>query len=105
MRLAYVAQHAFHHLENHQDKETTDDDVKLRQTLWFICPRSLDVKKCDTTDTKEGKAERAAAVTPEAIINRQKHTKTKKYIYEVKWQNKSMESNSWVEREILLAMG
>lgn len=129
MRLAYVAQHAFHHLEQHQDKtpvdyilwrfagaddreslenqnkETTDDDVKLRLTLWFICPRSLDVKKCDTTDTKEGKAERAAAIVPEAIINRQKHTKTKKYIYEVKWQNKSMESNSWVEREILLAMG
>merc|ERR1719162_1108810 len=129
MRLAYVAQHAFHHLEQHQDKtpvdyilwrfagaddreslenqnkETTDDDVKLRLTLWFICPRSLDVKKCDTTDTKEGKAERAAAIVPEAIINRQKHTKTKKYIYEVKWQNKSMESNSWVEREILMAMG
>merc|ERR1712238_82550 len=129
MRLAYVARHAFHHLEQHQDKtpvdyilwrfagaddreslenqnkETTDDDVKLRLTLWFICPRSLDVKKCDTTDTKEGKAERAAAIVPEAIINRQKHTKTKKYIYEVKWQNKSMESNSWVEREILLAMG
>merc|ERR1719203_2726531 len=105
MRLAYVAQHAFHHLENHQNKETTDDDVKLRQTLWFICPRSLDVKKCDTTDTKEGKAERAAAVTPEAIINRQKHTKTKKYIYEVKWMNKPLESNTWVERETLLAMG
>merc|ERR1711981_992397 len=34
-----------------------------------------------------------------------KHTKTKKYIYEVKWQYKSTDSNAWVEREILLAMG
>merc|ERR1711998_655459 len=49
--------------------------------------------------------ERAAAVVPEALLNRQKHTKTKKYIYEVKWMHKSVESNSWVEREVLLEMG
>merc|ERR1711862_850943 len=57
------------------------------------------------SDTKEGKAERAAAVVPEAILNRQKNTKTKKYIYEVKWLHKSIELNSWVERETLLKMG
>merc|ERR1711981_949714 len=34
-----------------------------------------------------------------------KHTKTKKYIYEVKWQYKSTDSNAWVERETLFAMG
>merc|ERR1712232_1372114 len=129
MRLAYVAQHAFHHLEKHldktpveyilwrfagaddreslenQSKEVIDDDLVLRKQLWFICPKSLEVKKCDMTDSKEGKQERSLAVTPEAILNRQKHTKTKKYIYEVKWQHKSMESNAWVERETLLAMG
>merc|ERR1712195_306902 len=32
-------------------------------------------------------------------------TKTKKYIYEVKWQHKGMDSNTWVERDSLLAMG
>merc|ERR1711959_510787 len=129
MRLAYVAQHAFHHLEKHMDKtavdyilwrfagaddreslenqnkEATDDDVKLRQTPWFICPKTLDVKKCDMSDTAEAKKERAAKVIPEAILNRQKHSKTKKYIYEVKWQYKSTASNSWVARETLLAMG
>merc|ERR1712222_309508 len=42
---------------------------------------------------------------PEAVLTRQKHTKTKKYIYEVKWQHKGVESNTWVERETLLAMG
>merc|ERR1712151_270726 len=52
-----------------------------------------------------GKATRDAAVQPEALLNRQKHTKTKKYIYEVKWMHKSIESNSWVEREVLLEMG
>jgi elongation factor 3 len=129
MRLAYVAQHAFHHLEKHLDKtavdyimwrfagaddkeslenmnmETNDDDEKKRLQPWFICPKTLDVKKCDMSDTPDGKKTRAAAVVPDAIINRQKHTKTKKFIYEVKWLHKSMESNAWVERETLLAMG
>merc|ERR1712054_398010 len=129
MRLAYVAQHAFHHLERHLDKtaveyilwrfagaddreslenqnqEVTDDDEKKREQPWFICPKSLEVKKCDMSDTADGKKERAQAVIPEAILNRKKHTKTKKYIYEVKWMHKSLESNTWVERDIILAMG
>merc|ERR1719324_2356430 len=122
MRLAYVTQHAFHHLEKHMDKTAVDyilwrfagaddreslenqnnevnvDDEKLREQPWFICPKTLDVKKCDMSDTKEAKAERASAVQPEAVLNRQKHSKTKKYIYEVKWYHKPMESNTWVER-------
>merc|ERR1712072_398477 len=105
MRLAYVAQHAFHHLEKHLDKTPVeyilwrfagaddreslenqtktinDDDEKKREQPWFICPKSLEVKKCDMSDSAEGKKERASAVVPDAILNRQKHTKTKKYIY------------------------
>jgi len=129
MRLAYVAQHAFHHLEKHVDKtaveyilwrfagaddresleyqsqEVNVDDEKLREQLWFICPKSLEVKKCDMSDTAEAKKERAAKVVPEAVLNRQKHTKTKKYIYDTKWMHKGVESNTWVERETLLKMG
>merc|ERR1719502_850390 len=85
--------------------ETNEDDEKKRERPWFICPKTLEVKKCDMTDTPEGKKERNAAVIPDAILNRQKHTKTKKYVYEVKWMHKSVESNSWVERDILLEMG
>merc|ERR1711957_358068 len=101
MRLAYVAQHAFHHLEKHLDKtpveyimwrfagaddreslenasmDTTDDDGKKREQPWYICPKTFDLKKCDMTDTKEGKKTRDDAVVPDAIINRQKNTKTK----------------------------
>merc|ERR1712193_593542 len=129
MRLAYVAQHAFHHLEKHMDKtavdyilwrfagaddreslenmnkEVNDDDEKKRVTPWFIDPKSNEVKKCDMSDTKEGKKERDQKAIPEAILNRQKHTKTKKYIYEVKWMHKPVENNSWVERDTLLEMG
>merc|ERR1712166_1672114 len=61
--------------------------------------------KCSMSDDKDGKAERAAAIIPEAILNRQKHTKTKKYIYEIKWFNKGLDSTNWVERETLLEMG
>merc|ERR1712083_1000723 len=82
-----------------------EDDEKKREIPWFICPKSLEVKKCDMSDTPEGKKERAAKVVPEAILNRQKNTKTKKYIYEVKWMHKSIESNTWVERAVLLEMG
>jgi len=129
MRLAYVAQHAFHHLEKHLDKtaveyilwrfagaddreslenqhkDVNDDDAKKRERPWFICPKSLEVKKCDMADTAEAKKERASAVIPEAVLNRQKHTKTKKYIYEVKWMHKSLENNTWVQRDTLLDMG
>merc|ERR1712070_1162727 len=91
-------------LEN-QSKEINVDEEKLRKQPWMIDSKSGDVRKCDMSDTKEGKAERAAAVIPEAILNRQKNTKTKKYIYEVKWLHKSIELNSWVERDTLLAMG
>jgi len=91
-------------LEN-QNQETTDDDTKKREQPWYICPKTLDLKKCDMSDTKEGKATRDMNQIPDSIINRQKHTKTKKYIYEVKWMNKSLDSNTWVEREILMAMG
>merc|ERR1712203_915606 len=91
-------------LEN-QNKEDLDDDVKKREQPWFICPKTLEVKKCDMSDSPEGKKERAAKVVPEAIIARQKHTKTKKYIYDVKWMHKPLECNTWVERETLLAMG
>merc|ERR1719161_1570635 len=85
--------------------DTTDDDEKKRERPWFVCPKTLEVKKCDMSDTPEGKKERAMKVIPEAILNRQKHTKTKKYIYEVKWMHKSVESNTWVERDVILAMG
>merc|ERR1711881_533205 len=45
------------------------------------------------------------AVIPEATVNRRQKKKEKTYEYEVKWQFKPMESNCWVEKEILVKMG
>merc|ERR1711957_844632 len=88
-------------LEN-ASMDTTDDDGKKREQPWYICPKTFDLKKCDMTDTKEGKKTRDDAVVPDAIINRQKNTKTKKYIYEVKWQHKGMDSNSWQNPHLII---
>ena len=129
MRLAYLAQHAFHQLEEHQDKtaveyilwrfagvddreslenqskEVNVDDEKLRLVPWFICPTTFDIKKCSQDNTAEAKKERSMVVRPEAILERQKHTKTNEYIYKVKWHQKPMECTTWVKCETLLSMG
>merc|ERR1719487_1437557 len=128
LRMAYVAQHAFHHLEKHLTKtpaeyilwrfagnddaeslefkntEATDDEEKLRAVPWCIDAKSLELRKCCMDDTKDGKADRANAVKPEAMLNRRKN-KAKKFEYETKWEMKPVDAASWVEREVLIQMG
>merc|ERR1711915_894407 len=53
----------------------------------------------------KAKADEAAAVVPEAILNRRQKKKEKTYEYETKWQFKPIESNCWVEKDILIKMG
>merc|ERR1712061_699805 len=56
-------------------------------------------------DPKKAKADEAVAVIPDAVMNRRQKKKEKTYEYEVKWQFKPMESNVWVEKDILVKMG
>lgn len=122
VRLAYVAQHSFHHLDHHGQKtpvqyildrfagnddresvekktqKVAEDDVKLRAVPWCICTKTGSVRKCVPGEKADIK------VTPEAILNRRKN-KAKKFEYEVKWVLKPIDANSWVERETLLNMG
>merc|ERR1712170_48061 len=131
LRMAYVAQHAFHHLEKHMqetpaeyimwrfagndDKESLEfkstdlsvDEEKARATKWCIDGSSGDVRRCTDPkeDPKKAKQDEAAAVVPDAILGRRQKKKEKTYEYEVKWQFKPMESNCWVEKDILLKMG
>merc|ERR1712159_758294 len=127
LRLAYVAQHAFHHLEKHMQKTPTEyimwrfagnddkeslefkstelsvDEEKARATKWCIDGSSGDVRRCTDPkeDPKKAKQDEAAAVVPDAILNK----KEKTYEYEVKWQFKPIESNTWVEKDVLVKMG
>merc|ERR1711920_548513 len=56
-------------------------------------------------DAKKAKSDEVAAVVPEAILNRRQKKKEKTFEYETKWQLKPMESNVWVEKDILVKMG
>jgi len=131
LRMAYVAQHAFHHLEKHMqespaeyimwrfagndDKESVEfkstelsvDEESARAMKWCIDGVSGCVRRCvdPKEDAKKAKADEAGAVVPDATVNRRQKKKEKTYEYEVKWQLKPMESNVWVEKEILVKMG
>merc|ERR1719384_337885 len=131
LRMAYVAQHAFHHLEKHlnktpteyimwrfagnddreslefQTKELSVDEEQARAQKWCIDGATGDVRRCTDPkeDAKKAKTDEAAAVTPDAIVNRRHKKKEKTYEYEVKWQWKDMDQNSWVEKDILVKMG
>merc|ERR1712139_672419 len=131
LRMAYVAQHAFHHLEKHMqetptqyimwrfagndDKESLEfksdklsvDEETARAEKWCIDGVRGDVRR--VTDPKEGakkaKQDLNNVVIPDAILNRRNKKKEKTMEYEVKWQFKPLEDNVWVERDILLKMG
>jgi len=131
LRMAYVAQHAFHHLEKHMqetptqyimwrfagndDKESIEfksqelsvDEEKARAMKWCIDTVSGAVRRCidPKEDAKKAKQDEAGAVVPDAILNRRQKKKEKTYEYEVKWQFKSIESNCWVEKDTMIKMG
>jgi len=131
LRMAYVAQHAFHHLEKHMqetptqyimwrfagndDKESLEfkstelsvDEEKARAAKWCIDGTTGNVRRCTDPkeDAKKAKIDEAGAVVPEACVNRRQKKKEKTYEYEVKWQLKAMDQNVWVEKDILVKMG
>merc|ERR1712134_92831 len=131
LRMAYVAQHAFHHLEKHMtktpvqyimwrfagndDQESVDfkttalsvDEESARAQKWCIDTVSGDVRMCidPKEDAAKAKRDEAAAVVPDALVNRKQNKKEKTYMYEVKWQFKALDQNTWVSREVLVKMG
>merc|ERR1712025_974160 len=131
LRLAYVAQHAFHHLEKHMDKTPTQyimwrfagnddqeslefksdkltvDEEEARKVQWCIDGVSGGVRPCTNPkeDPKKAKQDEASAVVPQAIFNRRQKKKEKTFEYEVNWMYKPPECNVWVEKEILVKMG
>jgi elongation factor 3 len=123
LRLAYVAQHAFQHLEQHIKKTPTDyilwrfagnDDKEsvdfkknrkveevVASSKYFLKtdPQTsfLEIKKCF------GEEEEKKAVFPEKILSRKENRKEKIKEYEIKW--KGNDNVTWVNREILIDMG
>merc|ERR1719502_598353 len=131
LRMAYVAQHAFHHLEKHMsstptqyimwrfagndDKESLEfatdklsvDEESARAQKWCIDAVTGEARPCVTEkeDPKKAKQDEANVVVPDAVLNRKQLKKEKTFTYEVKWQFRPMEANTWVEKDTLIKMG
>jgi len=131
LRMAYVAQHAFHHLEKHMqespteyimwrfagndDKESVEfkstelsvDEEAARAAKWCADTVNGGVRRCidPKEDAKKAKADEANLVIPDAVLNRRQKKKEKTFEYEVKFQFKPMENNAWIEKDTLVKMG
>merc|ERR1712023_397975 len=130
LRMAYVAQHAFHHQKHmgetpvqyimwrfagNDDKESLEfksdqlsvDEAAARSQPWCIDAASGAVRRCTSPseDAKKAKQDEANTVVPDAVLNRRQKKKEKTFEYEVKWQFKPIENNCWVEKETLVRMG
>merc|ERR1712226_1330916 len=87
--------------------ELSVDEEKARQRKWCIDGTTGAVRLCTDPkeDAKKAKLDEAGAVVPDALVNRRQKKKEKTYEYEVKWQFKPIESNVWVEKDIIVKMG
>jgi elongation factor 3 len=118
-RVAYVAQHAFHHIESHlnrtpneyirwryanqgEDKESlikvtmqfTDEEIKIQKTPYEIT----------FTDEESGKVTKVKKVVSELIGGR-KTNKSKEYEYEVKYAGSTTDSGDYLPLKTLMKMG
>ena len=122
-RIAYIAQHAFQHLEKHihktatqyilwrfagnDDKENIDflhkeekEEEEGTKKKFMIDPKNMtDLKECF------GEEEEKRSIEVEKIIGRRDNKKEKTKEYESKLKGKTSEANIWIKRDILIQMG
>jgi len=115
LRFAYVAQHAFHHIEQHLKKTPNeyiqwrysngeDKEAMLKSTSKLTDEELKLVKKpieviFEDEDGKKIKEKRIC----EKIVSRRKSGK--KLEYEIKWELRSQDYNTWFERDYLIDLG
>jgi elongation factor 3 len=111
MRYAYVAQHAFHHVEQHLEKtpneyirwryQTGEDKENLTKVTAQYTPEEERLMKEKIPVPQEDGS--ILKLVVEKLISR-RQTKSK-YEYEVQWKGLSMDASSWVGREQLEKFG
>jgi len=106
LRIAYVAQHAFHHIEQHLDMSPN----QYIQWRYAIGEDREALEKVDRKMTEEDEKALAQKIAfdgekrqVEKIIGRRKSKKT--YEYEVQWVGQSMDKNAWIPRADLEQWG
>jgi len=106
LRVAYVAQHAFHHVEQHLDK-TPNEYIRWRfqtgedRELAGKITRQL-------TPEEEARFKQLISIDGEkrrmeTIMGRRQAKRS--FEYEVKWENKSWDDNTWMSRSKLEDLG
>merc|ERR1712176_200439 len=130
-RVAYMSQHAFHHIEQHLDIPATayimqrfaggEDNESLENLANLGATKETENKKakrmiykdgtlveCETFYNDKGELEYQKkslekAVELEAVATRRKGKK--EHEYECKWKGYSMDFLTWVSRSLLIEMG
>lgn len=104
VRMAYVAQHAFHHIEHHLDK------TPVQYIQWRFAPGDdreamQKVSRQDTTVPSAGIVVAPDGIkrSVEKIVARRKLRRD--YEYEVEWSGLSIDQTSWLTRDQLETMG
>ncbi|KAJ3414488.1 hypothetical protein HDV05_006490 [Chytridiales sp. JEL 0842] len=106
LRIGYVAQHAFHHLEQHLEK-TPNEYIQWRYALGD--DREVHAKATRVLTPEEEEQMKKPIVVDgqsrfvEYIIGRQKLKKS--FQYEIKWLGKPHKWNTFFPREVLIEMG
>lgn len=115
MRFAYVAQHAFHHIEMHLDKTPVEyvqwryssgmDKEALVKSTAIITEAEIKEmeKKIEFVFTDKDGNKKKEKVQIEKLLSRRK--KKKSFEYEVKFVNKSMDQNVYMTAELLEKFG
>ncbi|KAK4048102.1 [NU+] prion formation protein 1 [Microbotryomycetes sp. JL201] len=107
LRIAYVAQHAFHHIEEHLEKTAVQyimwryqegvDKEQAHKATRALTPEEQELLKKPFTGSD------GSSRYLERIVGRQKLKKS--YTYEIKWQGMLHKFNTFIPRERLLELG
>lgn len=115
MRYAYVAQHAFHHVEQHLMKSPNEyiqwrfssgeDKENLEKVTAIVTPEEQ--AKMDEKITVTGQEWQEPMVTEKLSFDRIMGRRQKKnsYEYEIQWKGKSSDCTTWMMRDKLEALG
>eukprot|EP01110_Echinostelium_bisporum_P000420 TRINITY_DN1101_c0_g1_i1.p1 TRINITY_DN1101_c0_g1~~TRINITY_DN1101_c0_g1_i1.p1 ORF type:complete len:1060 (-),score=638.57 TRINITY_DN1101_c0_g1_i1:76-3255(-) len=110
LRVAYVAQHAFHHIDEHLDKtpneyirwryELGEDRELMAKATRQMTEEDLKALRTPVTVVVDGVAQKRVI---EVLVGRRKAKRS--FEYECKFVGKSWEDNHWFSREKLEDMG
>jgi len=118
-RIAYVAQHAFHHIESHLDKTPNeyirwryanngeDKESLVKITMQFTPEEEKKQRtpfELQFTDPDSGKITKVKKVVAELVGGR-KTNKAKEYEYEVKYAGSTVDSGEYLPAKTLKKMG